>query len=84
LDFTQINLSDLAFGNAYSNTSPTTGKIETRLVSGYGKFAYSYDNRYQFEASVNADASSQFGENNRVASHWSEAQAGIFTRKDFP
>ncbi len=52
-------------------TRPTTGIIETRLVSGYGNFAYSYDNRYQFEASVNADASSQFGENNRVAPHWS-------------
>ncbi|HEY5771543.1 MAG TPA: TonB-dependent receptor plug domain-containing protein, partial [Chitinophagaceae bacterium] len=69
--FTTDKLSDLAFGNAYSNTRPTTGIIETRLVSGYGNFAYSYDNRYQFEASVNADASSQFGENNRAASHWS-------------
>ena len=69
--FTTDKLSDLAFGNAYSNTRPTTGKIVTRLVSGYGNFAYSYDNRYQVEASMNADASSQFGENNRVASHWS-------------
>jgi TonB-linked SusC/RagA family outer membrane protein len=69
--FTTDKLSDLAFGNAYSNTRPTTGKIVTRLVSGYGNVAYSYDNRYQVEASVNADASSQFGENNRVASHWS-------------
>jgi hypothetical protein len=69
--FVTDKLSDLAFGNAYSNTRPTTGIIETRLVSGYGNFAYSYDNRYQVEASVNADASSQFGENNRVASHWS-------------
>ena len=69
--FTTDKLSDLAFGNAYSNQRPTTGKIETRLVSGYGNFTYSYDNRYQFEASANADASSQFGENNRVAPHWS-------------
>jgi len=71
IGFTTDKLSDLAFGNAYSNQRPTTGKIVTRLVSGYGNFTYSYDNRYQFEASANADASSQFGENNRVAPHWS-------------
>ncbi|MES2773056.1 MAG: SusC/RagA family TonB-linked outer membrane protein [Bacteroidota bacterium] len=69
--FVTDKLSDLAFGNAYSNTRPTTGVIETRLVSGYGNFAYSYDNRYQVEATINADGSSQFGENNRMASHWS-------------
>jgi TonB-linked SusC/RagA family outer membrane protein len=71
IGFTSDKLSDLSFGNAYSNSRPTTGKIETRLVSGYGNFTYSYDNRYQFEASINADASSQFGENNRVEPHWS-------------
>src|SRR6476646_10335037 len=69
--FTSDKLSDLSFGNAYSNARPSTGIIETRLVSTYGNFTYSYDNRYQFEASVNADASSQFGDNNRVAPHWS-------------
>ncbi|HJS54260.1 MAG TPA: SusC/RagA family TonB-linked outer membrane protein [Chitinophagaceae bacterium] len=69
--FVTDKLSDLAFGNAYSNQRPETGKIVTRLISGYGNFTYSYDNRYQFEASANADASSQFGENNRVAPHWS-------------
>ncbi|HEY6506318.1 MAG TPA: SusC/RagA family TonB-linked outer membrane protein, partial [Chitinophagaceae bacterium] len=71
IGFTTDKLSDLSFGNAYSNQRPTTGKIITRLVSGYGNFTYSYDNRYQGEISVNADASSQFGENNRVAPHWS-------------
>jgi TonB-linked SusC/RagA family outer membrane protein len=69
--FTTDKLSDLAFGNAYSNERPTTGKIVTRLVSGYGNFTYSYDNRYQGEISINADGSSQFGENNRIAPHWS-------------
>ena len=69
--FTSDKLSDLAFGNAYSNQRPETGKIVTRLVSGYGNVTYSYDNRYQVEVSANADASSQFGENNRIAPHWS-------------
>jgi TonB-linked SusC/RagA family outer membrane protein len=69
--FTSDKLSDLSFGNAYSNQRPTTGKIMTRLVSGYGNFTYSYDNRYQVELSANADGSSQFGDNNRVEPHWS-------------
>ena len=69
--FTSDKLSDLAFGNAYSNQRPTTGKIVTRLGSGYVNFTYSYDNRYQAEVSANADASSQFGKNNRIAPHWS-------------
>jgi len=71
IGFTSDKLSDLAFGNAYSNQRPTTGKIVTRLASAYGNFTYSYDNRYQLEITDNADASSQFGKNNRVALHWS-------------
>jgi len=71
IGFTTDKLSDLGFGNAYSNLRPTTGKIETRLLSGYADFTYSYDNRYQLEISANADGSSQFGGNNRTAAHWS-------------
>ena len=70
IGFTTDKLSDLGFGNAYSNLRPATGKIETRLLSGYGNVAYSYDNRYQLEITANADGSSQFGENNRVATYW--------------
>ncbi|HEX6849380.1 MAG TPA: SusC/RagA family TonB-linked outer membrane protein [Chitinophagaceae bacterium] len=69
--FSSDKLSDLAFGNAYSNQRPATGKIVTRLASAYGNFTYSYDNRYQLEITGNADGSSQFGENNRIAPHWS-------------
>lgn len=71
IGFSSDKLSDLAFGNAYSNQHPETGKIVTRLASGYGNATYSYDNRYQVEVSGNADASSQFGENNRIAPQWS-------------
>ncbi len=65
--FTSDKLSDLAFGNAYSNSRPTAGKITTRLASAFANVTYSYDNRYQLEASGNSDASSQFGKNERVA-----------------
>lgn len=73
IGFSSDKLSDLAFGNAYSNLRPTTGKIITRLASGYGNFTYSYDNRYLVDVSGNIDASSQFAENNRFAPHWSAA-----------
>lgn len=69
--FTSDKLTDLAFGSAYSNQRPTTGRIVTRLGSGYGNFTYSYNNRYQLEVTGNADRSSQFGENNGIAPHWS-------------
>ena len=85
IGFTTDKLSDLGFGNAYSNLRPATGKIVTRLISGYGNFAYSYDNRYQLEVTANADGSSQFGENNRVAAHWSAgASWNLHQEKFFP
>ena len=67
--FTSDKFSDLAFGAAYSTSRPTANKIVTRLASGFVNFAYSYENRYQLEVSGNSDASSQFGENERVAFH---------------
>jgi TonB-linked SusC/RagA family outer membrane protein len=68
--FVSDKFSDLAYGNAYSNQRPTSGKIDNRLASGFASFTYSYDNRYQLEATANADASSQFSENNNIAPHW--------------
>lgn len=69
--FTSDKLSDLSFGNAYSNQRPSTGKVVTRLASAYTNITYSYDNRYQLETSLNADASSQFGRDERIAPHGS-------------
>jgi hypothetical protein len=41
--FVSNKLSDLAFGNAYSNQRPATGKMISRLASGYGNVTYSFD-----------------------------------------
>jgi len=54
--FVSDKFSDLAYGNAYSNQRPTSGKIDTRLASSFANFTYSYDNRYQLEVTGNADA----------------------------
>ncbi|MCU7548810.1 SusC/RagA family TonB-linked outer membrane protein [Chitinophagaceae bacterium LB-8] len=69
--FTSDKLTDIAFGSGYDTKRPTTNKVVTRLASGFGNLTYSYDNRYQAEVSGNADASSQFGNNQQVAPHWS-------------
>jgi TonB-linked SusC/RagA family outer membrane protein len=69
--FVSNKLSDLAFGSAYATSRPATGKMISRLASGYGNLTYSFDNRYQLEVTGNADESSQFGKNNTVEPHWS-------------
>jgi len=71
--FTSDRLADITFGNAYSNTRPTAGQINSRLASSFANFTYSYDNRYQVEVSGNADMSSQFGKNYQYAPHWAGA-----------
>jgi TonB-linked SusC/RagA family outer membrane protein len=73
IGFTSDRLSDIAFGSAYLNTRPATGQIITRLASAFANITYSYDNRYQFELTGNADASSQFGKNYNYDPHWAGA-----------
>ncbi|ANE53187.1 SusC/RagA family TonB-linked outer membrane protein [Flavisolibacter tropicus] len=81
--FTSDKLTDIAFGNSYANARPTSGKINTKLLSGFGNMAYSYDNRYQVEVSGNADASSQFGSDQLIAPHWSAAASWNLHQEHF-
>lgn len=81
--FTTDKLADLSFGNAYSNTRPSTGKIITRLVSGYGNVTYSFDDRYQIEGTLNNDVASQFARNNPTAIHWSAGASWNLHREHF-
>ena len=82
--FVSNKLSDLAFGNAYSNQRPATGKMISRLASGHGNVTYSFDNRYQVEATGNADESSQFGKNNTTEPHWSVGASWNLHQESFP
>jgi hypothetical protein len=81
--FTSDKMSDLAFGSAYSTLRPATGKVVTRLASGYGDINYSYDSRYQAEISGNLDASAQSGNPQQVAPHWSAAASWNLHREKF-
>ncbi|MBO9204707.1 MULTISPECIES: SusC/RagA family TonB-linked outer membrane protein [Niastella] len=81
--FTSDKLSDLAFGNAYANTRPAAGKIKTRLLSTFGNLAYSYDDRYLLEGTLNTDQSSQFSKNNQRVMHWSAGASWNLHRERF-
>ena len=81
--FVSNKLSDLAFGSAYSTSRPATGKMISRLASGYGNFTYSFDNRYQVEVTGNADQSSQFGKNNTTEPHWSVGASWNLHQENF-
>ncbi|MDR2472003.1 MAG: SusC/RagA family TonB-linked outer membrane protein [Tannerella sp.] len=48
-----------------ANTSGSSSRSESRLVSFFGKGGYTYDNKYTFEFSLRADGSSRFGKNVR-------------------
>ncbi len=55
------------YNPGYSGTpaSPTGYAQENELQSYFGRVNYNYDNRFLFTASVRADGSTRFGENNK-------------------
>jgi len=65
------SLPDLTY-NAIGSGDPTlndigSGKASTKLISYLARGTYSFKNKYLFTASVRADGSSRFGQNNRFA-----------------
>lgn len=47
------------------------GRSKETMMSWFGILDYSYDSRYYLQASIRADGSSLFGENNRWGTFWS-------------
>ena len=68
--------------------SPTHYETEYYLLSLYGRFNYSYNNRYMVTATLRADASSRFAKNNRwgyfpsVAVGWKISEEGFMKDQD--
>ena len=59
-------MNDLMFAKQYVKDTKPSGKESTiRDIGILGIFNYTYDNKYLFDASYRANASSQFGANNR-------------------
>ncbi len=69
--FTSDQMANIAFGSGYSNSKPAAGKINTSLLSGFLNLSYSYASRFQLEATLTGDGSSNFGDNNRYANYYS-------------
>ncbi|MBN1951012.1 MAG: TonB-dependent receptor [Bacteroidales bacterium] len=66
----EVNAGDIETSLAYST------KSESALASYFGRVHYTYDSRYSITATMRADGSSKFGENNKwgyfpsVAAYW--------------
>jgi len=71
--FTSDQIANISFGSGYTNSKPATGKVNTSLLSGFVNLGYSYDTRYQLDATFTRDGSSQFGEDSRYANYYSFA-----------
>ena len=58
-------------GNMYSGTKPAGSETKTRSIGLVGSVNYSYDNRYLFDFTYRANASSQLGTDDRWGHFWS-------------
>ncbi len=72
--FTTDILEDNSLGSA-ENTNPNTSNVsEWKLLSWLGRVNYDLNDKYLFTASIRADGSSRFGENNK----WGIFSSGAF------
>lgn len=66
------------------NNRPTGYAVQNELQSFFGRLNYNFDNRYLFTATLRADGSSKFGENNKYgvfpsfSAAWNIAQEKFF------
>jgi TonB-dependent starch-binding outer membrane protein SusC len=57
---------NLSYANKMDMSGITAYALETlRMISFYGRFNYSYNSKYLFQATIRRDGSSAFGRNNR-------------------
>ncbi len=71
--FVSDQFSDISFGSSYTNSAPVTGKIDTRLLSGFANVTYSYDNRYQAEVGFTRDGNSGSGSDKLYSNYYGGA-----------
>lgn len=80
--------------NEFSAQDPTDGSpeffpsigarhTESRLNSFFSRGSYSYDDRYNFSASIRYDGSSRFGANNKWAPFWSAGASWVISQEEF-
>ncbi|MBZ4033724.1 TonB-dependent receptor [Flavobacterium sp. 17A] len=70
-------------GAASELLSKSSSAVENELQSFFGRLNYGYDNKYLLTATMRADGSSKFGENNRYGYFPSVALGWNITKEDF-
>ncbi|WPQ61649.1 TonB-dependent receptor [Chitinophaga sancti] len=70
-------------GYSGTTTSPSGYAQENELQSGFGRINYNYDSRYMFTASLRADGSTRFGNNNKYGYFPSFALGWTISQEDF-
>lgn len=66
-----------------ANNRPTGYAVENELQSFFSRLNYQFANRYLFTATVRADGSSKFGENNKYGIFPSFSAAWVLSRESF-
>ncbi len=84
-DNTFLGTNNLSFGQLDPNIqpNPTSGNQTNRLQSGFGRIQYSFADKYLVTATLRADGSSRFGDNNKYAYFPSVALAWRMSDEDF-
>lgn len=70
-------------GYSGTTTSPSGYAQENELQSGFGRINYNYDSRYMFTASLRADGSTRFGNNNKYGYFPSFALGWTISQENF-
>ena len=79
-----INQAVLPTGTVSQPVQPTTGiPVDYRLLSGFGRVSYSYDDKYLFSASARGDGSSKFEPGNRFGIFPGGSAAWRISKEDF-
>ena len=79
--FSSFNQAQAPAG--YIQAAPTTGETPNRLLSGFGRVNYSYDDKYLFTASFRADGSNKFAPGKRVGYFPAASVAWRLSRENF-
>ena len=80
-----VSWYNLSYANEINGIDGVTSGAEytLRMISFYGRVNYSYNSKYNFQATLRRDGSSAFGRNNRWATFPSVSAAWRLSEEDF-
>jgi TonB-linked SusC/RagA family outer membrane protein len=69
--------------SAITKTTTSNTVVENRLVGLFSRVGYSYDNKYNVEASLRRDGSSRFGKDSKYGTFWAVGGAWVVSEENF-